>query len=190
MWFHEITSNSNSIFFLNTPARQELCQRLPDGHQLKDVNNTKKTQYHKMVYGLTPLYLNTFLTPKHNKIHQYPTCHGHYYSDIKCHKNHYMKSFLTSTTRLWIICSKVFIKTYPCLISKAFIYISNTHLEPKLFYNGTCKYKIVHARLRLECSSLYANLYSWNVVNSPVCNWWNRNTSTFLHWLPYLHKSP
>lgn len=72
--------------------------------------NHKITQYHKMVYGLTPSYLTihvllyilycTLLPPKHNEIRQYPTRLGHYYSDIKCHTNHNMNSFLLSTTRL------------------------------------------------------------------------------------------
>lgn len=41
--------------------------------------------------------------------------------------------------------------------------ISHTPPVPKLFFNGSRKYQILHARLRLECSCLNAHLYSRTV---------------------------
>ena len=42
--------------------------------------------------------------------------------------------------------------------------------EPLKFYNvGTRKGHVLHARLRLECNSLNADLYRKHIVNSPPC---------------------
>lgn len=40
---------------------------------------------------------------------------------------------------------------------------------PKLFYNGTRKCQTLHARRRLECSSLNTHLYSWNIAKNLDC---------------------
>lgn len=48
-----------------------------------------------------PFVYHDSSSAKTHLLHQCPTLHGHCYSDIKCHSNHYINSFLPSTTRLW-----------------------------------------------------------------------------------------
>lgn len=86
---------------------------LQDWHQLKDFfkkqggkhfqQGEKATKLLSTIKWCRPLpfVYHYSSSAKKQLIHQYPTCQGHYYSDIECHSNHYMNSFLPSTTRLW-----------------------------------------------------------------------------------------
>lgn len=136
------------------------------------------------MYGLTPSYFTTLFPPKHYEIHQYLTRHGHYYSDIKFHRHNYcnLNSFLPYRTRLWNNLPFYIQQTPPYLILNAF-FTSNTLPAPNLFYNGFRKCQLLHARLRLECSSLKAHIYSKYRQQSRLHLWWNRKNSTyFLHY--------
>lgn len=128
-----------------------------------------------MVYGLTPSYLTTLLPPKHNEIHQYPTRHDHYYWYQMPHKS--LQELISSFyDKIWNNLPYS-IQQNPSLSNLKRFLISNTPPVPKLFYNGTRKCQILHARLRLECSSLNAHLYPRNIVNSPDCTWGGTETT-------------
>ena len=47
------------------------------------------------------------------------------------------------------------------------------------YYNGTRLGQILHARLRMQCSSLNHHLFRKNIVNSPLSMWGNRNHGPF-----------
>ena len=51
----------------------------------------------------------------------------------------------------------------------SFKYLLNRNIKhpPKEYKYGTRKSQILHARLRMECSSLNAHLYRKNIVDSP-----------------------
>ena len=62
------------------------------------------------------------------------------------------------------------IKSAPSVASFKFRLNRDLHKPPKYFNSGTRQGQILHARLRMECSSLNANLYKKNIVPSPSCS--------------------
>ena len=135
------------------------------------INRRKKHKvihFHKMVHGLTPENLSSLLPPKHNEIHEYPTRYGHLYTEIKCHTTHYKDSFLPSTVKIWNKLP-INVQQNPSLSNLKRFLRSDSHTVPYYFYSGSRQSQIMHTRLRLECSSLNAHLYSRNINDSPNC---------------------
>ena len=66
-----------------------------------------------------------------------------------------------------------------CDFIQVYVFSTNHHLKkylnsnknpPPSYYNAGSRIgQIVHTRLRLECSSLNAHLYSKTIVDSPLC---------------------
>ena len=63
--------------------------------------------------------------------------------------------------------------------------ISHTREIPKYFLDGSRDGQIVHARLRMECSSLRHHLYLKNIEPNPLCTCGEvESTSHFLLYCP------
>ena len=77
-------------------------------------------------------------------------------------------SFLPSTIRAWNELADE-TKSAPSVASFKFRLNRDLHKPPKYFNSGTRHGQILHARLRMECSSLNAHLYKKNIVPSPSC---------------------
>ena len=87
---------------------------------------------------------------------------------IRARTNLFFNSFFPSTIRAW--------NSLPQDIKDAntvtaFKYCLNRHrrLPPKYYNAGSRIGQILHARLRMGCSSLNSHLYSKNIVPSPSC---------------------
>ena len=82
----------------------------------------------------------------------------------------FYNSFLPSTIRAWNELDDE-IKAAPSVASFKFRLNRNLTKPPKYYNSGTRQGQIlhVHARLRMQCSSLNADLYRKNIVPSPSC---------------------
>ena len=78
-------------------------------------------------------------------------------------------SFLPSTIRAWNELSDE-IKSAPSVASFKFRLNGDLHKPPKYYNAGSQIGQIMHARIRMECSSLSSHLYKKNIVPSPSCS--------------------
>ena len=81
----------------------------------------------------------------------------------------FYNSFIPSTIRAWNDLSDE-IKTAPSVASFKYRLNNNLKKPPKYYDTGSRIGQILHARLRMECSSLNAHLYRKNIVPSPTCS--------------------
>ena len=119
-----------------------------------------------MVNGSAPEYLQTLVPP----IVQITTTHNLRNSDdirnFRARTNLFNNSFLPSTIRAWNELADE-IKAAPSVASFTFRLNRNLTKPPKYYNSGTRQGQILHARLRMQCSSLNADLYRKNIVPSP-----------------------
>ena len=137
----------------------------------------KLLQYFKMVKSLTPEYLSSLVPEQHHNIHNYNTRNAQDYVHLRTHSTHYYNSFLPSCVRLWNNLPPN-IKEMTSIVSFKKAISSNTPEVPKYYYAGTRLGQILHARLRMNCSSLKQHLYEKNIEPNPYCQC-NQVESTF-----------
>ena len=120
--------------------------------------------FYKIVNGLTPDYLSDLVPSLVGDSNPYSLRNANDIQSIRARTN----SFFPSTIRAW--------NSLPQDIKDAntvtaFKYCLNRHrrLPPKDYNAGSRIGQIVHARLRMGCSSLNSHLYSKNIVPSPSC---------------------
>ena len=84
------------------------------------------------------------------------------------HANYHNNSFLPSAIREW---NNLPVEVQCAASVASFNYMLNRNMItlPKYYYFGERKLQILHTRLRLNCSSLNSDLFSKNMVNSPLC---------------------
>ena len=68
------------------------------------------------------------------------------------------------------VCAYAEIKTAPSVASFKYRLNRDLHKPPNYFNSGPRLGQILHARLRMDCSSLNAHLYRKNIVLSPSCS--------------------
>ena len=64
--------------------------------------------------------------------------------------------------------------------------LSDGDTIPSFFHTGTRQGQILHARLRMKCSSLKEHLYSKNIEPSPLCSCGEVESTS--HYLLYCRK--
>ena len=131
----------------------------------------KLIQFYKMKNGLTPEYLNDLLPPLHRDQHTYNTRNSKNLVSIQCRTTYHFNSFIPSTIRIW--------NNLPTNIKESNSIhsfkqaLSSLNIEnnvPPYYYNtGSRRGQILHARLRMRCSSLKQHLYLRNIEPSPLC---------------------
>ena len=121
-----------------------------------------------MVNGLTPEYFQSLIPPIVQNTTTYNLRNSSDLRNVHARTNLFYNSFIPSTIRAWNDLSDE-IKTAPSVAS--FKYRLNNKLKKpqKYYYTGSRIGQILHARLRMECSSLNAHLYRKNIVPSPTC---------------------
>ena len=123
---------------------------------------------YKMVNGRAPEYLQTLVPP----IVQNTTAHNLRNSDdirnFRARTNLFYNSFFPSTIRAWNELADE-IKATPSVASFKFQLNRNLTKPPKYYNSGTRQGQILHARLRMQCSSLNPDLYRKNIVPYPSC---------------------
>ena len=91
------------------------------------------------------------------------------HSFVHARTNLFYNSFLPSTIRAWNELSDE-IKSVPSVASFKFRLNRDLHKPPKYYNAGSRIGQIMHARIRMECSSLSSHLYKKNIVSSPSCS--------------------
>ena len=143
----------------------------------------KLIQYFKMVKGLTPEYLTNLIPRQHFDNHMYNTRNTQNFVSINCSSTYHFNSFLPSCVRLW---NNLPLQVKEMNSIQSFKQtISHTREIPKYFLDGSRDGQIVHARLRMECSSLRHHLYLKNIEANPLCTCGEvESTSHFLLYCP------
>ena len=136
-------------------------------------------QFYKMSINLTPQYLSNLIPQHFGMILDHNTRHTSRISPVRTRTSLYASYFLPSSVQLW--------NQQPENIkSSRSVQIIKSHLQPQnntkpiYYYIGTRMRHILHARLRMQCSSLNHHLFRKNIVNSPILSMWgNRNHGPF-----------
>ena len=131
-------------------------------------NKHKLIILYKIINGLTPQYLQDTLPQLVQETTRYDLRN---FNDIRnpgANINLFFNSFLPSSIRSWNYLPED-IKNSPTVSSSQFRLNRNRYTPPKYFNVGSRKGQILHARLRMECSSLNSHLFRKNIVPSPSC---------------------
>lgn len=131
-------------------------------------NKHKLVIFYKIMNGLAPSYLSDLVPPLIQDTTHYNLRNSSDTQTLHANTNLYFNSFFPSTIRAW--------NTLPEHIKQAtsvtsFKYLLNKDIKrPPAYFNvGTRVGQVLHARLRMECSSLNSHLYRKNIVPSPSC---------------------
>ena len=130
----------------------------------------KIIQFFKIINGLTPDYLQSLVPPQHFQQHYHNTRHSQNYVNINCRTTYRNNSFIPSTIRLWNNLPSQ-LKSCSSLISFKRELASHykTPDIPMYYFCGSRLGQILHARLRMQCSSLKQHLYLKNIEPDPYC---------------------
>ena len=125
--------------------------------------------FYKIINRLTPEYSQFLISPMVQNTTSYILRNSSDLHNIQARTNIFYNSFLPSTIRAWNELPEE-TKTAPSVAS--FKYHLNRDLlkPPKYFNCGSRIGQIMHARLRMECSSLNAHTYRKNIVPRPSCS--------------------
>ena len=134
-------------------------------------NKQKLVTMYKMIYGITPNYLTELIPPLVPEGNPYRLRNSNNVELLHANTNLYFNSFLPSTFRA---CNNLPVEIQQADSLQSFKSSLNRNLKsiPKYFYAGTRKGQILHARLRMDYSSLNSHLYRENIVNTPSCTFW------------------
>ena len=124
---------------------------------------------YKIVNGLTPNYLSDLLPPLVGDNNPYSLRNANDIQSFRARTNLFFNSFFPSTIRAWNSLPQD-IKDANTVTSFKYRLSRNRQLPPKYYSTGSRIGQILHARLRMECSSLNSHLYSKNIVPSPSCD--------------------
>lgn len=124
--------------------------------------------FYKMIHNITPNYLSNLIPPLVQENNTYNLRNSDDLRIIHSNTNLFYNSFLPSTIREWNRLP-VDIKTSPSLSIFKLRLNQRFKKAPKYFYAGSRLGQILHARLRLDCSSLNGHLYSKNIIDNPLC---------------------
>jgi len=128
----------------------------------------KLTQFYKMYNSLAPPYLCTLIPSSVGERSAYPLRNSNNIRSIQCKSQLFTRSFLPSTINLWNNLPES-VRTAPSLSAFKANLSKDKKIIPQHFYDGERTSNILHARLRMHCSSLNEHLYSKNIVQSPYC---------------------
>ena len=130
----------------------------------------KLVQFYKIKNLYSPEYLLDLLPHQLQNIHRYHTRNSSSYIIPQCKTAYYRNSFIPSVTDLWNNLPNE-IKQSPSL--NFFKNNISRYLDPEkppnYYKSGTRKGQILHARLRMACSSLKHHLYLKNIEENPYC---------------------
>jgi len=129
----------------------------------------KLIKFHDMFHHHTPEYLSNIVPQQLSEVHNYNTRRANDIQNLHCRTSYYKNSFLPSVINEWnsipddikLNASKPAFKTY----------LNSTNCKiPKYFNYGPRKGQVLHARLRLNCSSLNDHLFSKHLTDSRLCS--------------------
>lgn len=123
---------------------------------------------YKIINGLAPEYLANLVPPLVRENNPYNLRNSDDIQPTHARTNLFFNSFFPSTVRAW---NNLADDVKNASTVAAFKYRLNRgrYIPPKFFDTGSRMGQILHARLRMECSSLNSHLYRKNIVDSPSC---------------------
>ena len=127
-------------------------------------NKHKLVIFYKIMHGLSPNYLRDLVPPLVQETSTYNLRNANNIQTFASNTN----LFYNSLIRAWNSLSEEIKQASSLSVFKNHL---NTNIKrpPKYYYVGTRLGKVLHARLRMECSSLNSHLYHKNIVDSPSC---------------------
>ena len=130
----------------------------------------KLTQYHKIVNGLCPEYLQSLLPSLVSELNPYHRRRRMERTVPRCRTelNLFRSSFFPSTTTLWNNLPENFKQSSSLSEFKRLISLSDKPV-PHHYYIGIRQAQIVHCRLRLGISNLKFDLVSRHLEEDPGC---------------------
>ena len=148
-------------------------QKLYDeiGWETLDVRRRKHklVLFYKMYNDIAPSYLSSLVPRPDQNASCYSLRNANNIRTIQSRTNQYYNSFFPAAIREWndLPCSDRIVDTvddFKRQLSQGRVIV------PKYFYAGNRSMQILHTRLRTGCSSLNYDLYSKNIIESPLCN--------------------
>ena len=116
---------------------------------------------------MTPPYLYCLINRPTNARYNIRNIDEQYIYPVTALKTIYFNSFLPSTIRLW---NNLNLTTRECPTISAFKRLLNNLTKQKSYYSsGTRKGQVLHARLRMSCSNLNADLVSRYISDDKTC---------------------
>ena len=131
-------------------------------------NKHKLTIFYKILNGITPDYLTELVPPMIHETTRYNLRNSNDIQTMHANTNLFYNSFFPSTIRAWNNLSED-IKQATSVASFKFRLNRGITKPPKYYNVGSRKGQILHARIRMECSSLNSHLYRKNIIAEPSC---------------------
>ena len=131
-------------------------------------NKHKLTPFYKIMHGLSPTFLSDLITPIVGQSNNYYLRNADHIQGFRSNSNLFSDSFFPSTIKAWNnLPNEVREMTSVSAFKK---YLNRNKLQsPYYCHVGSHLCQILHARLRMQCSALHADLYRKNIVESPSC---------------------
>lgn len=131
-------------------------------------NKHKLVVFYKILHGNTPNYLLDLVPPTVQETSRYSLRNSDHIQNFRTNTNLFLDSFFPSTIRAW---NSLPTETKEASSIAIFKSLLNRNIQPppKYFNAGSRMGQILHARLRMGCSSLNSDLYRKNIVPSPSC---------------------
>ena len=131
-------------------------------------NKHKLTTFYKIMHGLAPTYISHLIPPIVGQSNNYATRNADHIQGFRSNSNLFSDSFFPSTIKAW---SSLPNEVREMTSVSAFKnYLNRNKLQsPYYFRAGSRLGQILHARLRMQCSALNADLYYKNRVESSSC---------------------
>ena len=144
---------------------EELAMETLDTRQERQI----LLMFHKIIHDNTPSYLQDIAPKPVSQRHRYNHRRPNDYILPKCRLAKYQKSFFPLGTKTWnnLPHEMKLIDDFEAFKTRL---LSNIQEENKLFHLGSRHMTIVMAKLRLQCSELNADLYRFNLTESPNCS--------------------
>ena len=132
-------------------------------------NKHKLVVFYKILHGSAPNYLADLIPPTVQETTRYSLRNSDHIQNYRTNTNLFLDSYFPSTIRAWNnlpteIKNATSLSIFKSLLNR------NMQRPPKYFNAGHRIGQILHARLRMGCSSLNSDLYRKHIVASPSCH--------------------
>ena len=179
-----IVTEGAKLTGLNRLYEETKWEKLSDRRQ-----NHKLILFHKIKNNRTPQYLLDLIPNSVGSRYNHNTRQVNNMLEINTRTNQYTDYFLPSTIKLWNNLPLTLRKTESLSILKKKKIKNQNAKVPTYYYIGSRIGHTLHARLRMNSSSLNEHLFLRNLVDSPIClcGGWGWGVETTSHYI--LHCS-
>ena len=122
-----------------------------------------------MSLGQAPEYLNSILPPSRNVMTERTLRSSQNITGIFARTETFKNSLFPRTIEEYNGLDPS-IKLAPSVVEFKQMLMTDKPYKNPLFYLGDRKFSIIHAKLRMKCSSLNGHLYNLRIIDSPTCS--------------------